>query len=335
LGNLLYDWQPEEAVKLWEQSAALDGSYAIVLRNLAIAYSHQKGADALQKAIAGMEKAVALKRKYPLHFAELDELYAAAGAPVEKRLAVLEKNQDIVAGGDDALSRLIALKLVAGKYDEAIRLLAERRFAVWEGGSLTVADSWTDAHLLRGQRLFADKRYREALADYETALKTPENLPSDRADSREAEVSYWIGCAHEALGGLDHAKAAWQKSASASMTDAPRPRRGGGSAQGYYQGMSLAKLGRADEAKKIFQAMVDSANESLKQASSTSASAPPSDGQPSRRSRRNQLAQSHYLAGLGYLGLNEKDKAQRELAQTLEVSPDHLGAKEAIARLAR
>ena len=41
LGNLLYDWQPEEAVKLWEQSAALDGSNAIVLRNLAIAYSHQ------------------------------------------------------------------------------------------------------------------------------------------------------------------------------------------------------------------------------------------------------------------------------------------------------
>ena len=142
-----------------------------------------------------MEKAVARERKYPIHFAELDELYAAAGAPVEKRLAVLEKNQDIVARRDDALSRLIALKLFAGKCDEAIQLMTGRRFAVWEGGTLTVADSWTDAHLLRGHQLFAQKRYGEALADYQTAIKLPENLPSERQDAREAEGSYWIGCA--------------------------------------------------------------------------------------------------------------------------------------------
>ena len=37
LGNLLYDWQPEEAARLWETSAALDPSFAIVHRNLAIA----------------------------------------------------------------------------------------------------------------------------------------------------------------------------------------------------------------------------------------------------------------------------------------------------------
>ena len=44
LGNLLYDWQPEEAAKLWEASAALDSSFAIVHRNLAMAYAHQKPA---------------------------------------------------------------------------------------------------------------------------------------------------------------------------------------------------------------------------------------------------------------------------------------------------
>jgi tetratricopeptide (TPR) repeat protein len=42
LGNLLFDWQPEEAVKAWEQSARLDPSFAIVHRNLALAYAHQK-----------------------------------------------------------------------------------------------------------------------------------------------------------------------------------------------------------------------------------------------------------------------------------------------------
>ena len=335
LGNLLYDWQPEEAAKLWEQSAAIDPSNAIVLRNLAIAYSHEKGGDGLQKAITSMEKTVAQERKYPIHFAELDELYAAAGAPVEKRLAMLEKYPEIVARRDDAVSRLIALKLLAGKPDEAIGLITGRRFAVWEGGTLTVADSWTDAHLLRGHQSFAAARYRDALADYRLATTLPENIPSERQDSREAEANYWIGCAYEALGDVEQAKAAWHKSTAAKSPDAPRPRRsGGGSPQSYYQGMSLQKLGQTDEAKRIFQAMVDSAQKSLEQGSSTPDAAPPSDGQPPRRSRRSQSAQWHCVAGLGYLGLGENDKAKQELARALEASPDSLTAKVALDRLA-
>ena len=78
LGNLLYDWQPEEAVKLWEQSAALDPSFAIVQRNLAVAYRHQPPTNDLARAIARLEQAVSGPVKYARHFAELDELYAAA-----------------------------------------------------------------------------------------------------------------------------------------------------------------------------------------------------------------------------------------------------------------
>ncbi len=43
LGTLLYDWQPDVATALWEKSAAADPSFAITWRDLAIAYSHQKG----------------------------------------------------------------------------------------------------------------------------------------------------------------------------------------------------------------------------------------------------------------------------------------------------
>jgi len=42
LGNLLYDWQPDEAIRLWEKSAALDPSFPLVHRNLAVAWSHSK-----------------------------------------------------------------------------------------------------------------------------------------------------------------------------------------------------------------------------------------------------------------------------------------------------
>jgi len=43
--NVLFDWQPDEAVKLWRTSAAIDPSFAIVHRNLAIANSHRKCAS--------------------------------------------------------------------------------------------------------------------------------------------------------------------------------------------------------------------------------------------------------------------------------------------------
>ena len=79
LGNLLFDWQPEQAVKLWEHSAALDPSVPMVHRNLAIAWSHRPHGNDLGKAIAALEKAVSLPDPSPLLFAELDELSQAAG----------------------------------------------------------------------------------------------------------------------------------------------------------------------------------------------------------------------------------------------------------------
>ena len=178
LGNVLYDWQPEEAAKMWEASAAIDPSFAIMHRNLAVAYMHQKPAADLDQAIAELEKAVALDRKYALHFTELDELYEQAGTPIEKRVPLFERNREVVAQRDDAQNRAIALEIAAGKYDDAIRMMTGRPFAVAEGANLNVAEHWTDAHLLRGQAKLAAKQYREALADFEAAIALPSNLPA-------------------------------------------------------------------------------------------------------------------------------------------------------------
>ena len=328
LGNLLFDWQPDKAVKLWEQSAALDPSWPIVHRNLGIAYSHQAKGNALDKAIASLEKAVSLSPKYPIHFAELDELYEAAGAPPEERLAMLEKHHDVVAQRDVALSREIGLKVVMGKYDEAIQLMTGRPFAVWEGGSLSVADSWTDAHLLRGQRRLAARQYERALEDYHTATRIPNNLPSERTGSgtRQAEIAYWIGTTCEASGDLEKASQSWKEAAA---------RRDGGkglsdrSVQLYYQALALEKLGRRADAEAIFRSLVESANEALRKEAKIDFFAS-FGGQQSQRSR---LALAHCVAGLGYLGLGEKNKGKQELTQALQASPDHLSARAALAGL--
>jgi tetratricopeptide (TPR) repeat protein len=341
LGNLLFDWQPEKAVTLWEKSVSLDPTFPIAHRNLAIAYSHQKTGNDLDKAIASLEKAVSLPNKYPIHFFELDELYEAAGSPVQKRLALLEQNSEIVTRRDDAQSRAIALKVVMGKYDEAIELLTGRQFEVWEGSSLNVADFWTIAHILRGHKHFEAKQYKEALTDYRQADEIPDNLPSERigGSGRRAEIAYWIGTAYEALGDQEKAKHFWNESSSAARPFSPRPGgtrprpgfRGsfGGSAQQYYQSLSLRKLGGDEQAKAIFQQLIKAGTERLQEQTSIDFFA--SFGQ--QQLQRSRLADAHYIIGLGYLGLDEKEKAKKAFTETLEVNPAHLGATTELARL--
>ena len=310
LGNLLFDWQPAEAIALWEKSAALDPSFAIVWRNLAQAYAHAKSDDATPRAIAALEKAVALPNPQPTHLAELDSLYAAAKTLPAQRLARLEAHQAALLTHDESLARLIGLKTFAGQTDEAISLLSGHTFNIWEGGTrFNTADTWADAHLARGQQRFQAKQYREALADFETALNFPVNLRAFDSGARTAEISYWVGRAHVALGDPAKAAAAWQRAATATFPAARRnsdvensgesARR---SAHRYHQALALRQLGQSDKADIIFRELAATGG-------------------------------SHFAAGLGLAGLGDKDKARTELIAALVEAPDHLGARLALAQL--
>ena len=324
LGNLLYDWQPEEATRMWETSAALDPSFAIVHRNLATAYVHQKPGD-LNRAIAEMEKAVAADRKYAQHFAELDELYEQAGVPLEKRLSWFDRNAAVVAQRDDAENRAVALKVATGSLDEAIRMMTGRHFAVAEGANLNVSEHWIDAHILRAQKNIQAKRYQDALADLHAAVAIPSNLPLGAAGfgggARNAEVAWWTGVAYEGLGDHQKANDSWGRAAQAAT----------GSAQRYYQALALQKLGQSDQAKTIFAELVSSGKASLQQP------APANPGRGGRGGRaltpRARMANAHYLTGLGYLGLNDPAHAKAELSQAVEISPDLVGARTALSGL--
>ena len=315
LGNLLFDGQPAEATALWEKSAALDPSLPLVHRNLAISYVHGQSPD-LSRGVAELERAVAGPQKYPLHFTELDELYARTGEAPEKRLALLERNHAVVSRRDDALSREIGLKIFAGKYEEAIRLMTGRKFSVWEGGALEVADHWVDAHLLLGRRYLGEEKFPAALAEFESANAVPDNLPTERELGRHAEIFYWAALAHDGLGQADKARAQWEKAISAE--GAPRGRRSGASkerVQSYYRGLALKRLGKTAEAETAFKDLLslpgnDQGDESTER--------------PSARSRGGL---AHYLAGLGHLGLAQATEARSEFEQALKSSPDLLGAK--------
>jgi tetratricopeptide (TPR) repeat protein len=333
LGNLLFDSQPEAALALWEKSAALDPSFSIVHRNLALAYEHRKPTNQLAHAIAELEKAVALPDRYAMHFLELDELYAQAGKPPAERLALLEQNQDIVARRDDALSREIGLLVFAAKCDKAIQLMTGRTFSVWEGGTLDVAEHWLNAHLLRGEQELAAGHPEAALSAFAAASEIPDNLPSDAGAGRghKAELAYWTGLAYEAMGQAEKAREAWQQATESS--DGGRERAGGRrrfnanlSPERYFEALADRKLGRNEQADAALKSVLQAAEARLERSGD-------SGSRLGRRLREASPGFSHYLAGLAQLGLGQNDAAKAQLQAALEASPDLLGAKVALDAL--
>ena len=332
LGNLLFDWQPEAAVKLWEESAALEPTFPITWRNLAQAYVHGVAGGDRAKAIAALEKAVAASDKFPGHFSELDMLYAAAAEPPARRLALLEAHQPAIVDSDECLARLIRLKTLAGKADEAVALLSGHTFNIWEGGTLfNTGESWTDAHVVRGvQRLHAGQA-QGALEDFEAAAAYPDNLRAvPDSGGRAVELAYWRGCAEDALAHPDRARQAWGEAADAAISAETRGRQGGGAdagaalartgAQRYYQALARQKLGRPSEAD--FRQLLAAAQTAL-QAAPADNSAAAADVLAPPRAR---AAAGHYLAALGDLGLGAKDQARTETAAALAANPELLGA---------
>ena len=321
LGNLLFDWQPEEALKLWEQSAKIDPSFAIVHRNIAEALLHQKPAGDTNRAIAELEQAVACPVKYAMHFTELDELYAATGASPEKRLALLEQNHATVLQRDDALSCEIGLKVFAGKYDEAIQLMQGRTFSVWEGGRLDVADHWVNAHIGRGRQEIAARQFSDALSDFQDAKSIPDNLPSASQDNQgsEAEIDYCFGLALDGMGDRSGAEQSWQQAQGAASGGARRGSRGASpdrQAATYFQALAGRKLGQTAQADTALRGLLQTSNRGPAPAAAAG-----------RRISDAQSAQAHYAAGLAHLGLGETEQARAEFDLALRDAPDFLGPK--------
>ncbi len=319
LGNLLYDIQPERAIEEWERSRQLDNSFSIVHRNLGLAYARVE--NDVSKAMASLEKAVACNSKDPRLYYELDLLYETGGVPPQKRLALLEKNHDVVLRRDDALSREIALLVQLGRYDKAIDLLSGHHFHVWEGGG-QIHNVYVDAHLSRGEDYLIAGKYREALQDFLAALDYPQNLEVARPyrGGREPQIDYFIGAAYGALGDAERAREYFEKSVEQKYE---------GSEIGYYQGLAFRKIGKNEEAKRMFEGLIRAGKERLETAPSMDFFAKFGE----KQSVMIRTANAHYLLGLGYLGMDNKEEARAEFKKALEMNINHLGAKRQLERL--
>jgi tetratricopeptide (TPR) repeat protein len=327
LGNLLFDWQPQQAQALWEKSASLGADFPVVYRNLALVYNRQ--GNQREQARAALEKAVQYGGNAEV-LSDLDKIYEEDGVSPAKRLAVIQAHQSVV-NRDEIIAREVNLDIFAGKPSAAIQLLKTRFFRAWEGGgSFSLGDSWVNANLALGRQHMAAKNYTAALADFKAALELPTSLQeaSGNITPRHAEVAYCIGNAYAAMGDTAAARRSWTEAANPAPAAAPTGpmRRGniGGLDPGvrveqaapFYQALAMEKLGQTDRATILFNQLIDAGSKTL---SANPTSAP-----------RTQLADAHYLVGLGQLGLNNRDQARQEFTLALEASPDHYASAMAL-----
>ncbi|MBL0155585.1 MAG: hypothetical protein IPP47_00500 [Bryobacterales bacterium] len=258
---MLFDRQPEEAVRLWSKTIELDPTMAIAYRNLAVAYSRQD--NGAPKAIAALEKAVSLGSGDALHLYELDRLCEFAQTPVEKRLALFDSHRAAAEKRDDATARIVSLEILAGRYDSAIKIMTERHFHLWEGGALQRAGrldrrrTCARPSQVRRQGL---RRRACRLSGLDGVSREPR---SDPRLSRQPRAGGLLLRGPHAIraGQPGRRKKAWRESAAELIgtEDVPRATVDNGAVLVYYQALSPGKVEASPRAKALFASLASAA----------------------------------------------------------------------------
>ena len=254
LGNWCYDRKRhEDALAYWKRATTLVPSFPTAWRNLGVAlWNVRRDGAAAQDAY---RKAMAVDPADARLVAEYDQLCEKCKMPAAERLAFLEGSLALVLSRDDASVQYVTVLNDLGRHDEALRILASRRFHPWEGGEGKVLAQDTRAHLELGRAALAEGGFSAALDHAGQAFDTPANLgEAYHLLQAKADVNYLRGTALRGLGREDEAKAAFAAAAgeagdfqSMAVTEY--------SELSYWRGLALAALNRTEEAKELFKGM--------------------------------------------------------------------------------
>ena len=263
LGNWCYDRKRhEDALAYWERATRLAPAFPTAWRNLGVALWNVrrdgKGAqDAYIAAIMADPKDARL-------VAEYDQLREKCKVPSAERLKFLESHLPLVLSRDDATVQYVTCLNDLGRHEEALKVLASRRFHPWEGGEGKVLAQYTRAHLELGRAALASGNFAAALSHADIALDTPANLgEAYHLLQAKADVNYLRGMALRGLGRTDESRAALLAAAeeagdfqAMAVTEY--------SELSYWRGLALKELGRIDDAKALFVGMKAFAEKGLK-----------------------------------------------------------------------
>ncbi|MNC21175.1 tetratricopeptide repeat protein [compost metagenome] len=326
LGCIYYDRKRHmEAVACWERSRQADPAFPTVHRNLALAYYNKQGRPA--EALAALEEAFRLNPADARVLFELDQLHKKLGTAPAERLQRLQSHMALVRLRDDMYVELVTLLNLLGKHEEALELLASRRFHPWEGGEGKAPGQYVLALLELAKKHLANGCAAEAKTALEQALHYPENLGEGKlTGTMDNHIHYYLGLCRQALEQPAEAAAEFElaslgiaEPAGAMFYNDQPPE------MIYYQGLALAKLGRAEESAARFRRLVEYGQEHLAdevRIDYFAVSLPDFLVFDDDLDRRNAI-HCRFMMGLGYLGLGQPEAAAAELRQALELEPAH------------
>jgi len=335
LGNFWYaSQQYSKAIACWEQSIAIDDTFPTALRNLALAYYNKKGDQA--KALQLLEKAFQLDPSDPRILMELDQLYRKMNYAFIDRLRLLESHLPLVEQRDDLYIERVTLYNQLGRYDDARRLMAARKFHPWEGGEGKVTGQYLRCHLEPAQQAIREKRFEEALQLLQATEAYPPNLGEGKLNTiEENDVNYYKGIAYLGLGDQENARH-WLTKATVGMAEPqqaffyndPQPD------QLFYQALAWRALGNPEKAESLFRKLIGYGKAHLHDQCRIdyfAVSLPELAIWDEDLNKRNVI-HCHYMMGLGYLGMNEKALAETHLKEVLEMDVNHQGAQSALKK---
>jgi len=248
-GTFLYALlRKEEAMEAWQRSLALEPN-AVVYRNVGRALWKDK--EDYAGAEAAYRKAIALAPNDHRLYVDLYDVLKAKGAPAEERVALLEKAPQHCR----VQARLAAALVELEEWDRAIQVLNEMLYDPFEGERGT-RPTYYAAYLGRGLQRYAEGDLQGALADFEAALEYPRNVGVGKSYfAQDSKAFYWAGVVAEALGDAEKARYYWEEGAAIRprpQEDPASPLEGYEPEARYYKSLCLQKLGRADEAARLF-----------------------------------------------------------------------------------
>lgn len=327
LGNLLYDRKRhEEAIELWERSAALEGGFPTVWRNLGFGYFNVRGDQ--DKALKAFDRALSANPRDARVLYERDQLWKRIGELPEHRLRELERHADLLGKRDDLTAELAMLFNQTGKPHLALKLFSSRRFQPWEGGEGLVLAQWTRANLLLGTACLRGGEARKALDFFHAALTAPENLSESRhLLENQSEIYYWLGVAYLEMGDSSRARASWEMAAAfrgdfRAMSFQPI------SENTYWSALALQRLDRHKEAQELFYSLEEYSGALEKQTPKIDyfATSLPAMLLFEEDLTRRNLIEAKVLRAQAYCGLNRKTDAIPLLRTVLEMDRNQICA---------
>lgn len=329
LGNFWYAHRRYgEAVECWERARSLEGSFPTVHRNLGLAY-YNKLHDP-ERALEEYEQAFALDPTDARVFYELDQLQKRLNSPPEERLARLDAHAELVSGRDDLTLERISLLNCLGRSEEALDSLLERRFHPWEGSEGKATGQYVVSLVEIASELIRRSEFACAVECLERARVYPPNLGEGKLHGTlENHVLYYLGVALEGLGDPDRALRCF-KEAAMGQSEPRAPLYYSDQAPDLllYQGLALRKLGRAGEARALFESLVEYGRSHLDddvEVDYFAVSLPDFLVFDEDGSVRNQI-HCHYLMAVCSLGLGAGKEASAHFEWVLERDANHLGA---------